>query len=205
MRFFANFTRRSWAIGAILFAAGLAVAASALSTRLQIGDIDPGAPELRPNSRYNRDTAYMASHYAASSDVFVVMVTTPYAQCGQYDTLSAVDQLEQRLRAACPAHATLELDPWPPATPAFVSPDDPVIVRGMDAIERATGVRPVTMRSGGTIPVMAALALQLCIGIFMVLRAFPLPLAAAHNAGAALLVAATVLLNRKLRPVADFQ
>ena len=38
----------------------------------------------------------------------------------------------------------------------------------------------------------------------MVLRAFPLPLAAAHNAGAALLVGATVFLNRKLRPVADF-
>jgi len=54
------------------------------------------------------------------------------------------------------------------------------------------------------IAVLAALALQLSIGIFMVLRAFPLPLAAAHNAGAALLVAATVLLNRRLRPVADF-
>ncbi len=54
------------------------------------------------------------------------------------------------------------------------------------------------------IAVVAALALQLSIGIFMVLRAFPLPLAAAHNAGAALLVAATVLLNRRLRPVADF-
>lgn len=53
--------------------------------------------------------------------------------------------------------------------------------------------------------VLAALVLQLSIGIFMVWRAFPLPLAAAHNAGAALLVAATVLLNRKLRPVADFR
>jgi cytochrome c oxidase assembly protein subunit 15 len=52
--------------------------------------------------------------------------------------------------------------------------------------------------------VLAALVLQLSIGIFMVWRAFPLPLAAAHNAGAALLVAATILLNRKLRPVADF-
>jgi len=53
--------------------------------------------------------------------------------------------------------------------------------------------------------VVAALALQISIAAFMVLRAFPLPLAAAHNAGAALLVAATVYLNRKLRPVADFR
>lgn len=53
--------------------------------------------------------------------------------------------------------------------------------------------------------VLAALALQISVGVFMVLRAFPLELAAAHNAGAALLVGATVLLNRKLRPVADFR
>jgi cytochrome c oxidase assembly protein subunit 15 len=49
-----------------------------------------------------------------------------------------------------------------------------------------------------------ALAAQISIGVFMVLRAFPLQLAAAHNAGAALLVGATVFLNRRLRPVADF-
>ena len=55
------------------------------------------------------------------------------------------------------------------------------------------------------IAVLAALAAQISIGVFMVLRAFPLELAAAHNAGAALLVAATVWLNRKLRPVRDFR
>ena len=60
-------------------------------------------------------------------------------------------------------------------------------------------------RAGPALAVLAALALQLAIGVFMVWRAFPLPLAAAHNAGAALLVAATVWLNRKLRPVADFR
>ena len=53
--------------------------------------------------------------------------------------------------------------------------------------------------------VVAALAVQLSIAVFMVLRAFPLELAAAHNAGAALLVAAAVYLNRKLRPVPDFR
>ena len=52
--------------------------------------------------------------------------------------------------------------------------------------------------------VLAALAAQLSVGVFMVLRAFPLELAAAHNAGAALLVASAVWLNRKLRPVRNF-
>jgi cytochrome c oxidase assembly protein subunit 15 len=47
--------------------------------------------------------------------------------------------------------------------------------------------------------VIATLVLQLSIGIFMVERAFPLPLATAHNAGAALLLLAAVLLNRRVR------
>jgi heme a synthase len=44
------------------------------------------------------------------------------------------------------------------------------------------------------------LALQLVIGVSMVLRGFPLWLATAHNAGAALLLLATLALNRSLRP-----
>ncbi len=47
--------------------------------------------------------------------------------------------------------------------------------------------------------VLAALALQLVIGISMVERGFPLWLATAHNAGAALLLLAALALNRALR------
>jgi cytochrome c oxidase assembly protein subunit 15 len=50
--------------------------------------------------------------------------------------------------------------------------------------------------------VLGALAMQLIIGISMVLKGFPLWLATAHNAGAALLLMATVGLNRALRPPA---
>ncbi len=47
--------------------------------------------------------------------------------------------------------------------------------------------------------VLVALALQLLLGISMVLQGFPLMLATAHSAGAALLLMATVALNRCLR------
>jgi heme a synthase len=47
--------------------------------------------------------------------------------------------------------------------------------------------------------VLLALALQLAIGISMVVKGFPLGLAAAHNAGAALLVLAVVALYQCLR------
>lgn len=51
----------------------------------------------------------------------------------------------------------------------------------------------------GAWSLLAALALQLVIGIAMVERGFPLWLATAHNAGAALLLLATLGLNRALR------
>jgi cytochrome c oxidase assembly protein subunit 15 len=49
------------------------------------------------------------------------------------------------------------------------------------------------------IAVLLALTLQLTIGISMVLRGFPLWLATAHNAGAALLLLSTLALHRALR------
>jgi cytochrome c oxidase assembly protein subunit 15 len=53
-----------------------------------------------------------------------------------------------------------------------------------------------------SLAVLAALALQLAVGVTMVLRAFPLELATAHNAGAALLLLATLGLNQVLYPKA---
>jgi cytochrome c oxidase assembly protein subunit 15 len=57
--------------------------------------------------------------------------------------------------------------------------------------------RPVR-RAG--LALLALLCLQLTIGLTMVLRGFPLWLATAHNAGAALLLLATLALNHCLRP-----
>lgn len=51
---------------------------------------------------------------------------------------------------------------------------------------------------GAAAAVLAALGLQLLIGVTMVLAGFPLSLATAHNAGAALLVLAMVALYRRL-------
>ncbi|HEY8859261.1 MAG TPA: M20/M25/M40 family metallo-hydrolase [Gaiellales bacterium] len=65
--------------------------------------------------------------------------------------------MERTLRAACPDHCSLEIDMWPPAQPAWIDPDQPVLRAAFDAIERATGTRPLATRSGGTIPVAAAL------------------------------------------------
>lgn len=64
------------------------------SRDLRIGDLDPGAPELRSTSRYNRDNAFTVANYATSPDVFVVMATTKPGECGSYPVAAAVDQLQ---------------------------------------------------------------------------------------------------------------
>ncbi|MFT6464898.1 efflux RND transporter permease subunit [Halopseudomonas sp.] len=61
---------------------------------LQVGDLDPGAPELRPDSRYNLDNDFIISNYSTSSDVLVVMVETGPEMCSSYETMAAIDQLE---------------------------------------------------------------------------------------------------------------
>jgi len=92
-----RFTQRGPALVAIGVSVLLAALGYAVSLRLNIGDLDPGAPELRADSRYNRDNDFMARHYAASSDILVVMVATPEDQCTRYDTLARVDRLAWRL------------------------------------------------------------------------------------------------------------
>ncbi len=68
-----------------------------LSQDLRVGDLDPGAPELRPDSRYNQDNAFITTNYATSTDLLVVMVKSEPQQCSSYRVLDAMDQLQWRL------------------------------------------------------------------------------------------------------------
>jgi cytochrome c oxidase assembly protein subunit 15 len=64
---------------------------------------------------------------------------------------------------------------------------------------RTLQMRPEGNSRTAAIATLGALALQLTIGISMVVRGFPLWLATAHNAGAALLLLSALALNRALR------
>ncbi|MEL6316297.1 MAG: MMPL family transporter [Pseudomonadota bacterium] len=92
--------RRGPATAVILVAVALAAAGAYKSGDLQIGDLDAGAPELRPDSRYNRDVAYLTANYATSTDVLVVMTETPAGRCLDYDTLALMARLQDRLENA---------------------------------------------------------------------------------------------------------
>jgi len=89
-----NVTRPKFAAVAIFLAVIGAMGGLYLRQDLKIGDLDPGAPELRQDSRYNRDNAYMNFHYSASSDIFIVMLKTPPAGNSDYATVVATDRLK---------------------------------------------------------------------------------------------------------------
>jgi predicted RND superfamily exporter protein len=69
-----------------------------VGSHLSVGDLDPGAPELRADSRYNGDVAFVNASYGASSDVLAVMVKTPEGHCSNVETVLKVDELEWQLR-----------------------------------------------------------------------------------------------------------
>ncbi|MGO9956960.1 MAG: M20/M25/M40 family metallo-hydrolase [Solirubrobacteraceae bacterium] len=93
--------------------------------------------------------------------------------------------LERLLRDAAPVGAELELELWSSAPPGIVPADARAVTLGLDAFERALGVRPVLGRSGGTLPIVAALAAK---GIATIITGFSLPDANIHSPNENMLV-----------------
>ena len=96
-----HFTDRRWALGAILGAVLLATGGYVIGSNVQIGDVRPGAPELRPDSVYNQDEAYVMAHYSLSSDQFAVIVRGPSTDgrgLVNYPAMIEMDRLGQLLR-----------------------------------------------------------------------------------------------------------
>ena len=93
-----GFTGRRWALLTVLVSAVLAVGGFVVSLQLKIGDLEAGAPELRADSRYNRDNAYISGNYSLSSDQFAVIVKTAAEGCLNYQTLVEADRLAWNLQ-----------------------------------------------------------------------------------------------------------
>ncbi len=91
---FSGFTEMKRARVTLGIAVGLFAFGLYFGQGLKIGDLDPGAPELRADSRYNRDNAFLTANYSNSTDVFVVMVEPPAQACGNYEAVAAIDRFQ---------------------------------------------------------------------------------------------------------------
>ena len=86
--------------------------------------------------------------------------------------------VEQLLREAAPDGAELEIECWTDTEPGLVPPDAEAIRLGQDAFERALGVRPLLLRAGGSIPIVAALSAR---GIPAIVTGFDTPEGNLHS------------------------
>ena len=107
--FLSRFAEPRFARLAVVMALLVFGAAWSMSRDLKIGDLDPGAPELRPESRYNRDNSYISAHYSTSPDVFVVMVKTAPNDCGTYPVASVVDRFQWEMENVPGVESTVSL------------------------------------------------------------------------------------------------
>ncbi len=89
------------------------------------------------------------------------------------DPKQATEQLKQAVAKACPRGVTAELKPLHSAPPSLVNPDNRFIHAAAEAMSEVFGKPTVYIRSGGSIPIVAAF--EQSLGIPSVMMGFGLP------------------------------
>jgi acetylornithine deacetylase/succinyl-diaminopimelate desuccinylase-like protein len=103
---------------------------------------------------------------------------------------------EEMIRAELPAGASLELELKSASQPSLVEADAPVIQLGLQAFERALGVRPLLVRAGGSLPLAPALAAR---GIPTIMTGFIGPDSNPHSPNEGMPIEALTLGTRAAR------
>jgi len=99
LHWLSRFTERRYATITLAIATILAIGGYAVSLQVKIGDLEPGASELRADSRYNRDNAFITQNYGLSSDQFSIIVKALTERgLGTYPALIDQDRLAMLLR-----------------------------------------------------------------------------------------------------------
>src|SRR4051794_8856616 len=86
--------------------------------------------------------------------------------------------VERLLRESAPEGTNVEVELWSSSPPGLVPPDAKAVQLGLDAFEKVLGVRPALIRTGGTLPIVPALADK---GIPTVITGFGLPDSNVHS------------------------
>jgi acetylornithine deacetylase/succinyl-diaminopimelate desuccinylase-like protein len=94
------------------------------------------------------------------------------------DDQAIAAEMERLMREAAPDGADVQVELVASGPAALVPPDEPAIELGQEAFERVVGARPLLIRIGGSLPVMAALEQK---GIPTILTGFDLPEGNIHS------------------------
>ncbi|MBD0316902.1 MAG: M20/M25/M40 family metallo-hydrolase [Thermoleophilia bacterium] len=169
-------------------------------------ELDPGAAVLadqgaRPKDERAADDFYVRTFAGPAVDVNglkggepdlqkTVLPVTAEANVsvrlapGQ-DADETAATFERLLRQAAPRGAEVEVERWASSPAGLVPADSPAVRLAQDAFERALGRRPLLLRSGGTLPIVPALAAK---GIPTILSGFDVPEGHIHSPNERLLL-----------------
>jgi acetylornithine deacetylase/succinyl-diaminopimelate desuccinylase-like protein len=162
-------------------------------------ELTPGPEELaaqgaRPMDARAEDEFYLRTFAEPSLDVNGIEGGSPHLQKtvlpaeahanisirlapGQ-DPDQIATEAERLLREAAPEGAELEITRLSSSPSGLIDPDSQVVQLGLDAFERVVGRRPLLVRSGGTLPIVPALADK---GIPTIVTGFALPDSNIHS------------------------
>jgi acetylornithine deacetylase/succinyl-diaminopimelate desuccinylase-like protein len=162
-------------------------------------ELDPGAAVLeeagaRPADAHAADEFYLRTLAGPAVDVHGIAVGEPHLQktvlpvaaeanvsirLAPGQDVEEIDAVFERLlRDAAPEGAELEVERWASSPAGLIPPDSPAVRLAQDAFERVLKRRPLLLRSGGTLPIVPALADK---GIPTILSGFALPGANMHS------------------------
>jgi predicted RND superfamily exporter protein len=77
--------------------------------QVAIGDLHRGVPELRADSRYNRDTALVTSKFSIGVDILTVIAETKPEGCVDFGVMTAIDEFSWRLANVEGVQSTIDL------------------------------------------------------------------------------------------------
>ena len=97
-RWLSGITGRGPALAIIAVAAVLAALGWWKGRETPIGDTQTGVPELRPDSRYNRDNEVITSRFDIGVDVLTAIVESTEPVCVSHELMSAVDRFGWHMR-----------------------------------------------------------------------------------------------------------
>ncbi len=91
-------TAKPWPAAAIILVSFVLLVFGAMhASKIKIGDLHQGVPELRPDSRYNLDSKAITEHFSIGVDMLSVIVETVADGCIDYTVMENIDRFAWQL------------------------------------------------------------------------------------------------------------
>ncbi|MBI3171119.1 MAG: MMPL family transporter, partial [Hydrocarboniphaga effusa] len=102
-------TGKKAAAAVLAGAVGVLVWSHWMARDLKIGELHAGVPELRPDSRYNRDSVTVTREFAIGVDVLKVMAETQEQGCINHESMALIDSYAWRISNTPGVQSTISL------------------------------------------------------------------------------------------------